>query len=109
VRQKLEVLHGHCETLGRDPKTIAVSTSLEDIHLLKSGEDPNKAADWTKGRVSLENYKKRYKIVTADELTERIQGIVDAGADNVLLYFGGLAYNQEMLHTFASDVMPRFA
>jgi F420-dependent oxidoreductase-like protein len=108
IRQKIEVLRGHCDSLGRDISEIEISTSLEDFHLLGPGDDPDKAADWTEGRVSLDDYRKRYKILTADQLTERIEGIVDAGATYVLIYLGGLAHNQDMIYRFAQDVMPRF-
>ena len=109
IKHKIEVLRGHCETLGRDPGEITVSTSLEDIHLLAPGEDPSQVAAWTGGQYSLDDYKKRFKVVTADQLTEQIQGIVDAGATYVLIYLAGLAKNQDMVYRFAQDVMPRFA
>ncbi|HMA37359.1 MAG TPA: LLM class F420-dependent oxidoreductase [Chloroflexia bacterium] len=109
LRHKIAVLHEHCTKLGRDPREIAVSTSLEDIHLLAPGADPAQAAAWTRGRVSLAEYQKRYKILTADQLSAQIQGLVDAGATYVLIYLAGLAYNQEMIHHFAQEVMPRFA
>lgn len=109
IKHKVEVLQQHCETLGRDIKEITISTSLEDIHLLKPGEDPDKAADWTKGRVSLEDYRKRYKILTADQIAERVQAISDAGANYVIVYLAGLAYDTDMINRFSEDVIPRFA
>jgi len=109
IRQKVEILRRHCETVGRDPGEITVSTSLEDIHLLGPGEDPDKAADWTNGRVSLEDYRKRYKIWTADQVSERVEQIAAAGADYVIVYLAGLAFDQEMIHRFAQDVIPSFA
>jgi hypothetical protein len=95
--------------LGRDPKEIAVSTSLEDIHLLRPGEDPEKVADWTNGQYTLDQYRQRFQVLTADELTERIEQGVEAGADYFIVYLAGLAHNQEMVYRFAQDVMPRFA
>ena len=109
IRHKIEVLRGHCETLGRDPNEIAISTSLEDIHLLKPGEDPDKVADWTNGQYTLEQYRRRYQILTADQLSKRIEAIAAAGATYVIIYLAGLAHNQDMLYRFAQDVMPRFA
>ncbi len=109
IRQKVAVLRGHCETLGRDSSTIAVSTSIEDVHLLRPGEDPDQAHAWTNGRMTLDQYQSRYKILTADQLTQQIEAMVDAGATYVLVYLAGLAYDQEMVHRFAQDVMPRFA
>lgn len=109
IRHKVEVLRGHCEALGRDPGEIVVSTSLEDIHLLAPGEDPNKAANWTNGRQSLEEYRRRYKILTADQLSDLIEQVAAAGANYVIVYLAGLAYDQEMVHRFAQEVIPRFS
>jgi F420-dependent oxidoreductase-like protein len=109
IRHKVEVLHRHCEALGRDPGEIAVSTSLEDIHLLAPGEDPEKVAQWTNGQYSLETYRKRFTVLTADQLADKIEQITQAGANYVLIYLAGLAQNQDMIHRFAQEVMPRFA
>jgi alkanesulfonate monooxygenase SsuD/methylene tetrahydromethanopterin reductase-like flavin-dependent oxidoreductase (luciferase family) len=108
IRQKIQVLHRHCEALERDPKEITVSTSLQDIHLLRAGEDPGRAAEWTGGRVTLDQYQSRYKGVTADQLSTEIEQVVEAGANYVLVYLAGLAYDQEMLYRFAQEVIPRF-
>ncbi len=109
IRRKVEILHKHCDDLGRDPAEIVVSTGLEDVHLLRTGEDPEQVAAWTKGQYSLEEYRKRYKVLTADQLTTRIEEVTAAGADYVIIYLAGLAHNQEMIHRFAEEVMPRFA
>ena len=70
IRHKVDVLRQHCETLGRDPKEIVVSTSLEDVHLLAPGEDPSTLRIGRKGVLKrLTSIKRRYKVFTADELT----------------------------------------
>lgn len=109
IRQKIEILHQHCESVGRDPNEIAVSTSLEDIHLLAPGEDPDHVADWTNGHYTLEQYQRRFRILTPDQLSERIEQIAAAGASNILIYLGGIAHNQDMLYRFGKEVLPRFA
>ena len=109
IRQKVEVLRGHCEAMGRDPREIVVSTSLEDIHLLRPGEDPEKVADWTNGQYTLDQYRRRFKVLTADQLTAQIEQAAEAGADYFIIYLAGLAYNQDMVYRFAQEVMPRFA
>ena len=93
IRSKIAILRDHCETLGRDPGEIVVSTGLEDIHLLAPGEDPAKASAWTNGQVSRQDYEKRYTIVTADQISSRIEQIVEAGADYIIVYLAGLAFN----------------
>src|SRR5204862_1511285 len=80
IRRKVEVLHAHCEALGRDPGEITVSTSLEDIHLLAPGEDPAKVAQWTGGQYSLEEYQRRFRVLTADQLAAQIEQLAAAGA-----------------------------
>jgi F420-dependent oxidoreductase-like protein len=109
IRRKVEVLHQHCETVGRDPKQIAVSTSIEDVHLLAPGEDPAQAGAWASKQYTRQQYEQRFQILTADELSKRIEQVVEAGADHVLIYLAGLAYNTDMLYRFAQEVMPRFA
>src|SRR5215210_6348275 len=100
IKRKVEVLRGHCETLGRDPSEIVVSTSLEDVHLLRPGEDPERVAEWTNGQYTLDQYRNRFKVLTADELTARIEPIVEAGANYVIIYLAGLAFDQDMVHRF---------
>ncbi len=109
IRHKVEVLRGHCETLGRDPAEIVVSTSLQDVHLLAPGEDPEKVADWTKGQYTLDEYRRRFKVFTADELSRWIEQATEAGATYIIIYLAGLAHNQDMIYRLAQDVMPRFA
>ncbi|MDQ6695643.1 MAG: LLM class F420-dependent oxidoreductase [Chloroflexota bacterium] len=109
IKQKIAVLHAHCEALGRDPKEIVVSTGLEDVHLLAPGEDRERVADWTKGQYTLDQYMKRFKVLTVDEVSARIEKIAEAGADYIIVYLGGLAQNQDMIHRFSEQVIPRFA
>ena len=109
IRHKVEVLRGHCEALGRDPSEIVVSTSLEDIHLLRADEDPERVAEWSNGQFTLDQYRERFKVLTADQLTEQIERVVAAGANYVIIYLAGLAHDQEMIYRFAQEVMPRFA
>jgi F420-dependent oxidoreductase-like protein len=109
IRHKVEVLRGHCEKLGRDPSEIEVSTSLEDIHLLAAGEDPDKVADWTHGQYTLDAYRKRFQVLTADQLSAKIEQIAEAGATYVIIYLAGLAHGQDMVYRLAQEVMPRFA
>ena len=109
IRHKVDVLHQHCATLGRAPKEITVSTSVEDIHLLAPGETPDQAAASMPNQYTPEQYRKRFKIWTADEAAAHIQQCVDAGANYIIVYLAGLAHNTDMVARFAQEVMPRFA
>ncbi|KPV53279.1 hypothetical protein SE17_10570, partial [Kouleothrix aurantiaca] len=103
-----EVLRGHCDALGRDIGEITISTGL-DVHLLNDGEDPAKAGDWAKDVISAEQYQRQFRIGTADQITEKIQAAVDAGANYIIVYMPGLAYDTSMLTRFAETVIPRFS
>jgi F420-dependent oxidoreductase-like protein len=109
IKQKLEVLHRHCETVGRDPSEITVSTNFENVYLLAPGEDPARVVDWRSGQYVQDRHRKSFKVLTTDELTIRIEQMIGAGADYVILYLAGLAFNQDMLYRFARDIIPRFA
>jgi alkanesulfonate monooxygenase SsuD/methylene tetrahydromethanopterin reductase-like flavin-dependent oxidoreductase (luciferase family) len=109
LRHKLDVLREHCEALGRDYNSITRSTSLEDIVLLKPGEDPEAATARERQTLgmSFEDYAKRARIGTIDETVERIQRYVDAGANYILVSFPRIAYDHEPLYRFAEEVAPR--
>mgnify|MGYP000899827561 CR=1 FL=1 len=107
IRQKVEVLRGHCEALGRDMSEITVSTSL-DVHLLDKGENPAKASEWASGVLSKEQYERQFRIGEADQIVEKIQAAVDAGANYVIVYLPQLAHDTSMLNRFAELVIPHF-
>jgi F420-dependent oxidoreductase-like protein len=79
IKQKLDVLRGHCDDLGRDYGSIIKSTTLE--------LDPNEP--------------------TADTIG-RIERMVEAGADYVIVYVPRVAYDHEPMLRLARDVIPQF-
>jgi len=80
IRQKLDVLRGHCDDLGRDYDRIIKSTGFE-LDLAES---------------------------TADTIG-RVEKMVEAGADYVIVYVPRVAYDHEPMLRFAQDVIPQFA
>jgi F420-dependent oxidoreductase-like protein len=94
LRHKFAVLREHCEQLGRDYDRIIRSTSMEPVLLLKPGEAPDSAS---RGGVQ----------GTPEQVAEQMQRWVDVGVNYFLLYFPRIAYDQEVLHRFAEEVMPR--
>ena len=108
VRQKLEVLKGHCDAVGRDYGEIVKSTSI-NAFLVEPGVDREKATAQARGEMSHEEYSKSFWVGTTDEIAERIQPLVDAGAEYIIVYLPRLAYDQEPLRRFAREVAPRFA
>jgi alkanesulfonate monooxygenase SsuD/methylene tetrahydromethanopterin reductase-like flavin-dependent oxidoreductase (luciferase family) len=108
IRQKIAVLRGHCESVGRDINEITVSTSIQNIQLLRDGQDPAQLPAWAAGRYSPEFYPQNIQALTADQLAAQIEAAVQAGANHVIVYLAGLAYDQEPLRRFAQEIMPRF-
>lgn len=103
LRHKFAVLREHCEAVGRPYDEIIRSTSLEDIVLLKPGEDPDAAVARARSATGVSF------AGTTDQLTEHIQSLVDAGANYVIVSFPRIAYDHEPLYRFAEEVVPRFS
>jgi F420-dependent oxidoreductase-like protein len=79
IRHKLSVLREHCDRLDRDYDAIAKSTTIE--------ADPA----WTTAQA-----------------VERVEQVLEAGADYVIFYIPRVAYDHEPLLRFAEEVVPRF-
>ncbi len=110
IKHKLDVLRQHCDKVGRDYDSIIKSTSLENVFLLHPGEDPRSMAEpvlRARGG-NYEQFAARAQIGSADQLSERIQALQDAGITYVLLNFPRVAYDHEQLERFASEVAPAF-
>jgi F420-dependent oxidoreductase-like protein len=108
IRHKLGVLRGHCEALGRNYDEIIKSSTLHTL-LLKPGEDPLTATSKTRDvlGVSFEEFEKLVQIGTPAQIVPKVQALVDAGIDYVLVYFPRIAYDHEPLQRFAEEVMPQ--
>jgi len=107
VRQKLDILRGHCDALGRDYQSIAKSTNL-NVFMINPGEDPEQATAKARGKASLEEYRKGTMVATPAEVRERVQQLVDAGADYIIAYLPRVAYERERVNQFAEEVMNHF-
>jgi alkanesulfonate monooxygenase SsuD/methylene tetrahydromethanopterin reductase-like flavin-dependent oxidoreductase (luciferase family) len=46
---------------------------------------------------------------TSEQIVERLQTIVDAGADYFIVSLPRIAYDQEPIHRFAKEVVPHFS
>ncbi len=109
LRHKLAVLRQHCEALGRDYESIIRSTSLEDLVLLRPGEDPETATARERQTLgmSFAEYANYAHIGTTGQLAQRIQQLVDVGVTYILVSFRRVAYDREPLYRFAEEVIPR--
>ncbi|MGH3148444.1 MAG: LLM class F420-dependent oxidoreductase [Rubrobacter sp.] len=107
IRHKLEVLKGHCEDLGRDYEEITRSTSI-NVYLLEEGEDPEAATSEARGPKSYDEYSREFMVGTPEEISERLQPIVDAGVNYFIVYLPRVAYDPAPVEKFAKQVIPNF-
>jgi len=107
LKHKFEVLKGHCENEGRDYDEITRSTSI-NVYLLEPGEDPETTTAEARGPKSYDEYSKQFMVGTADEITERLQPMVDAGIEYFITYMPRVAHDPEMVKSFAKQVIPNF-
>ncbi|CAA9550099.1 MAG: luciferase-like protein [uncultured Thermomicrobiales bacterium] len=106
VRHKLDVLKGHCETVGRDYGEIVKSMSF-NVHLVGQNDDPEVATEKARGTVPYDEYGKSFHVGTAAEITERIRPFIEAGIDYVIVYIPRVAYDHAPMEQFAAEVIPQ--
>ncbi len=109
IKEKLDILQAHCEREGRDYADITKSTSY-NVYPITPGEDAEKKTvrlRETMGNVSYEDFAKGHLVGTVDDINERIQSGIDAGADYGIIYIPGLAYDLEPLHHFEEGVISK--
>ncbi len=107
LSHKLEVLKGHCNTVGRDYDEIIKSTSLS-IHLIENEGQEEQETAQARGDKSYEEYAKGNIVGTPEQVVERIVPLINAGANYFILSFPRIAYDQSHLQRFAKEVMPQF-
>src|SRR5215207_6211217 len=108
IKHKFGVLRGHCEKEGRDYEEITRSTSI-NVFLLEEGEDPESATALARGSKSYDKYSKEFMVGTAEEISERLRPMVDAGVNYFITYLPRVAYEPAMVERFAREVVPNFA
>ena len=79
-RRKLDILHQHCDAVGRDPKTLALSLNMdflisEDDARISSALKVN-AED---GGVPVETIRERMLVGSPIEVSRRLQAFIDMG------------------------------
>lgn len=108
IRSKLAILREHCARLGRDYDAIIKSTNA-NIVFLKPGDDLAAATERVRAtyRWSVEELERNAIVGTPEQVAERLQAAVDAGATYLITYFPRIAYDHEPLQIFAEEVAPR--
>jgi F420-dependent oxidoreductase-like protein len=71
-------------------------------------QKPNTLPSWVTGEFTPELYQKTIETYTEEQLTKRIEQVIDAGATHVLFYLAGLAHDLTPLHRLAQHILPRF-
>ena len=106
---KSKVLQEHCERLGRDFDSI-VRTHGPDCRLFDSEKDlktwldsPDGGNLW--GRDPDEDYVSDNFVGTVEQVTEKVQGFVDAGCREFVLWFRDYP-SADSLERFAAEVIP---
>jgi F420-dependent oxidoreductase-like protein len=90
VRDKVAILKRHCDTVGRDHNEIIKSTNFVWLPI-EAGEDPERAAERARGGVDPETFARWTFIGTVDEMSDKVEQVLAAGADYVILYVPGVA------------------
>lgn len=111
-RHKSEVLRSHCQRLGRDFDAVA-RTHAPDCRLFDSERDlerwvasPEGGDLW--GEDSDEVYVRDNFVGTVDQVAGKVQGFVDAGARDFVLWFRDYP-DSNSLTRFMREVVPRIS
>ena len=107
--RKSGILAEHCAKVGRDFGSI-VRTHGPDCRLFDSQADlqswldrPDGGSLW--GRGDPEEYVRDNFVGTVEQVTEKVQGFVDAGCSEFVLWFRDFPSDESMLR-FAAEVVP---
>ncbi|MGI8486231.1 MAG: LLM class F420-dependent oxidoreductase [Thermomicrobiales bacterium] len=109
IRHKLDVLKRHCEREGRDYNEIIKSTGF-NVYPIAPGVDPEQKTVKLResmGNMSYKDFAADNVVGTTDDIAERVQKAIDAGADYGIVYIPGLAYDLEPLHMFEEGVIAK--
>lgn len=108
IRHKLDVLRQHCENEGRDYDEITKSTTFE-VYPIAPGADPVQATAKdreARGGLSYEAFTEKWRVGTPEQLAEQIQAGVDAGANYIINYIPGIAYDTDLIHRYNEEIIP---
>lgn len=110
VTEKLEILKGHCDKVGRNYDEITKSTSL-NVYPIAEGADPAKATAAARkhyGDISLEDFNSFGNPMTPSAILERIQELQGEGIDYLINYIPGVAYDSEPMELYNAEVISKF-
>jgi len=107
-RHKIEVLRGHCATVGRSFDDIEVSWAGAAL-LTDSREEKEALLGRWAGAFGItpEQYAQGALVGTASELRDRIEEFIEVGVSHFIL-IANPPFNHESLRRFAEEVIPSF-
>jgi F420-dependent oxidoreductase-like protein len=105
IRHKLGVLRQHCETVGRNYDDIVKSAEAE-VLVIGKGDDAERARARARG---YGGFREGTLVAEADKVADYLRTLVGAGIDYFIIYIPGVAYDQEPLHRFETEVIPQLA
>jgi F420-dependent oxidoreductase-like protein len=107
IREKAAILKDHCDRLGRSYDDIIKSTSL-NIFPIDAGDDPQRATEKARGGVDWDRFSAQTIIGTEDEIADKVDAALQAGADYMIFYVPGVAHDLDLVAR-AEAVARRFA
>jgi F420-dependent oxidoreductase-like protein len=105
IRHKLAVLREHCDAAGRNYDDI-IKSSEANVLVIGKGEDVDKAT--ARARKD-ESFRQGTLVADADQVVAHLESMIEAGIDYVIIYMPSIAYDQEPMQRFESEVIPRLA
>jgi len=109
---KLEILHGHCRAIARDPATMRISVERH-CAIWDTGAERQAYIDrwWPGARPErIDAFLAGSCVGTADEVTAELRFFIERGAELIILWFQDLATvgsGDSMPERFMSRVAPR--
>jgi F420-dependent oxidoreductase-like protein len=110
IKQKLDILQAHCEKEGRDYAEITKSSSFNWVPIA-NGADPAEATAAIRkqyGDLDYETFATKFgPAVPVDEIGAKLQAAIDAGMDYAINYIPGVAYDQEPIHLYETEIISK--
>lgn len=103
IKVKLGILQEHCQTVGRDFAEITKSTSINAL-ALPDGADFAAATEKMRGTWAQADRFADSLVVGEAAIRQKIDAVLEAGADYIIFYVPGLAYDDELLPRIESIV-----
>jgi F420-dependent oxidoreductase-like protein len=97
IREKLDILRRHCDAVGRNYDEIIKSTNMT-VFPLDDGADPEQATERARGGVDWASFSQNAAMIGSDnQIADKISAAIEAGADYVILYVPGVAYDLDLV------------